>query len=228
MKQASLELGPSEGAGQETWLLALVGLVSLVQFKALALLAHPPLEWLATLTGLHLITWLITFRAPALLWCGGWRWWLARRDHDPAPKSPISWRTPILLSAATLAVSAAIMFGSSIWTQMVFSAADAVVLVVVAVLVEEWWFRGVVYDLAAARFPANPRLALLISAVLFSLGHWQYHGFRLTLPALAQMAYTLPLGLVFGGLRATTGRIWPGVLLHMALNGLAVLRAWTM
>jgi membrane protease YdiL (CAAX protease family) len=197
---------------------------SLIQFKAIAMSIHPLLEWVAAKTDVHFISWLITFRIPALLWCGGWYLAVARHSISQPPKQPVPWRKLALLSLATLGMTASIIFGSSVWTQPVATLEAALVLVVIAVLVEECWFRGVVYAVLINRFPASPKLAIAVSSVLFSLNHWQYHGFRLTLPALAQIAYTLPLGLVFGYMRSATGRLWPGILVHMAINGLAVLR----
>jgi membrane protease YdiL (CAAX protease family) len=197
---------------------------SLIQFKAIAMSIHPLLEWVAAQTDLHFITWLITFRIPALLWCGGWYLAVARHSSSQPQERPVPWRKLGLLSLATLSITASIIFGSRVWTQPVATLEGALVLVVIAVLVEECWFRGVVYAVLINRFPASPKLAIAVSSVLFSLNHWQYHGFRLTLPALAQIVYTLPLGLVFGYMRSATGRLWPGILVHMAINGLAVLR----
>jgi membrane protease YdiL (CAAX protease family) len=224
MNQLPLELDSRHHAAREQWLLVFLAISSLIQFKAIAMITHPPLEWVAAKTDLHFISWLITFRIPALLWCGGWYLALARQSISQPPKRPVPWRKLGLLTGATLGITASIIFGSRVWTQSVSTIEGAVVLVVIAVLVEEYWFRGVVYGVMTNRFPASPKAALTVSSVLFSLNHWQYHGFHLTLPALAQIVYTLPLGFVFGYIRSATGRLWPGILVHMAINLLAVIR----
>jgi membrane protease YdiL (CAAX protease family) len=224
MNQFPLELGSRHHAPRQQWLLVFVAISSLIQFKAIAMIVHPLLEWVAATTGAHFLSWMITFRLPALLWCGGWYLAVARHSSAQSPKPPVPWRKLALLALATLGITASIIVGSSVWTQPVATLEGALVLVVVAVLVEEYWFRGVVYAVLTDRFPASPRLAITVSSVLFSLNHWQYHAFHLTLPALAQIVYTLPLGFVFGYLRSATGRLWPGILLHMAINGLAAIR----
>lgn len=225
MSQSQLELDAQDHSPGGQWLLVFLAVSSLIQFKAIAMMTHPFLEWVAAKTGLHFISWLITFRIPALLWCGGWYLAIARQSSAQQPKRVVPWRRVGLLTVATLSITAGIMFGSNIWTQPVTTLEQALVLVVIAVLVEEYWFRGVVYGVMTDRFPASPKLALAVSSVLFSLNHWQYHGFNLTLPALAQIVYTLPLGFVFGYLRSATGRLWPSILVHMAINTLAVIRA---
>jgi len=225
MNQFPLELDSRHPSAREPWLLVFLALSSLIQFKAIAMSIHPILEWVAATTDLHVLSWAMTFRIPALLWCGGWYLAVARLSSAQSPERPVPWRKLGLLTLATLSITAVIIFGSSVWTQPVATIEGALVLVVVAVLVEEYWFRGVVYGVLIKRFPASPKLAIIVSSVLFSLNHWQYHGFHLTLPAVAQIVYTLPLGFVFGYLRSATGRLWPGILVHMAINGLAVLRS---
>ena len=225
MNQFPLKLDSCHHSPRQPWLLMFLAISSLIQFKAIAMIVHPLLEWVAATTDLHFLSWAITFRIPALLWCGGWYLAVAHHGIAQSPKRPVPWRKLGLLTLATLSITAVIIFGSSVWIQPVATVEAALVLVVIAVLVEEYWFRGVVYGVMINRFPASPKLAMTVSSVLFSLNHWQYHGFRLTLPALAQIVYTLPLGFVFGYLRSATGRLWPGILVHMAINGLAVLRS---
>ena len=82
---------------------------------------------------------------------------------------------------------------------------------IAAPVVEELVFRGAIQQLAR---PLGRRQAILLQAVLFALQHGSPAG----------MAYALVCGLVLGVLRGRTGKVWPGVLLHI-LNNLLVFAA---
>lgn len=82
---------------------------------------------------------------------------------------------------------------------------------VVAPLAEELFFRGFLYP---AVLPALGRTASsLVSAAVFGLAH--------VLPTTLLPLFVI--GLVLNWLYDETGSIWPGVFLHAALNGLALL-----
>jgi hypothetical protein len=66
--------------------------------------------------------------------------------------------------------------------------------------------------------------AIFVSAIFFSLSHFQYHAYHLTPAAIAQAAYTLPMGITFGYLRERSDSLWPGIVIHFLNNGLALLR----
>lgn len=85
----------------------------------------------------------------------------------------------------------------------------AVNLVVVAPLVEETVFRGVILG-ALRRF--GDSFALLISSVLFALIHGN----------LVQLPNAFLMGLLIGYFVLCTGSLWTGVIIHMVNNGMVV------
>ncbi|HEY1015654.1 MAG TPA: CPBP family intramembrane glutamic endopeptidase [Herpetosiphonaceae bacterium] len=209
-----------------TWRHAVVGigivLLSLIQFKLITAIVHPVLLGLLRRFPALDGRWVVDLRLPALLWCCGWIVLARRLWGRPPHPAAIPWRRILVIASLTLLSVAGAIFGLRVWTQTVAGLHDIVVLVVIAVVIEELWFRGVVYTASWWAFPASRYAPILISAGLFSLGHWQYHGFQLTGAALAQMLYTLPLGLIFGYLRAATGGLTTGLIVHMVINALAV------
>ena len=82
---------------------------------------------------------------------------------------------------------------------------------IAAPIAEELVFRGAIQRLAR---PLGKWQAVCLQAVLFALQHGSPVG----------MAYALVCGLALGALRAHTGKVWPGVLLH-TLNNLLVFAA---
>ena len=82
---------------------------------------------------------------------------------------------------------------------------------------EELLFRGVIYEKARTIWRATPVPAICLSTAAFSLHHTQLqaapHGL-----ALAQVVFTIPMGIVFAILRERTRSIWPGFLVHVATN----------
>jgi uncharacterized protein len=84
------------------------------------------------------------------------------------------------------------------------------VVVVGAPLFEELFFRGLVLRSFAARY--NDGLALVGSAIMFGLIHWQ----PLQLPAL------IMFGLVVGSAAQRTGRLGLGMAIHAGFNATAV------
>ena len=53
------------------------------------------------------------------------------------------------------------------------------------------------------------------TTIPFALQHFQFHGYQLSRPALLQVGFTMPMGLVFGSLRSLSGSIWPGFVVHV-------------
>lgn len=82
-------------------------------------------------------------------------------------------------------------------------------LVIVAPVAEEVIFRG--YLFGKLQKHAATWLAVILSAALFSIAHWQ---FNVSLDTFA-------LGIVLALSRVVSGSIWPAILIHMLKNGVA-------
>lgn len=93
--------------------------------------------------------------------------------------------------------------------------ANAIVVCVVAPFVEEITFRGVGYGLLAARFGVEP--AIVASALFFGLAH----GLVEALPLL------VAFGIGLAWLRERQDSVIPGMILHGAFNGIALLVSLT-
>lgn len=86
-------------------------------------------------------------------------------------------------------------------------------LAVLAPVVEELVFRGLLYGWIAGRW--NSLAAWLISSLLFAAAHWEP----------AHVILVLPLGLLFGWLRRRTDSLLPSLIAHILNNGFALLAA---
>ena len=91
--------------------------------------------------------------------------------------------------------------------------ASLAVMALLAPLVEEAVFRGLLYGWLAGRWGTT--IAWLISSILFAAAHVE----------LAHIILVLPLGLWFGWLRQRTDSLWPSLVAHIANNSLAVVAA---
>ncbi len=184
-----------------------LGLLNLVDHFAWAMLPWP---------------WVSEVRLPSLLVClalclaaGG--------AQSLAPRTPS--RRALIAGAGWLA-GAAISFalGAS-FTR--FHGTDLVAFLATGLLGEELLFRGAIYSLALAALPRRRvgplALAAVLSAAVFSLSHFQYHGWHATPAALAQVGITFPLGLVLGYLRGDSGSLWPPLVVHLLNNLLSQL-----
>ena len=82
---------------------------------------------------------------------------------------------------------------------------------------EELLFRGLVFERVRRMFPTTRWPAIIVSTGAFSLHHLALdaapHGLL-----LAQVAFTIPMGLVLGALRDRTRGIWPGLTVHVLTN----------
>jgi membrane protease YdiL (CAAX protease family) len=92
-------------------------------------------------------------------------------------------------------------------------AASLVVMAVLAPLVEEAVFRGLLYGWLAGRW--GTIIAWIVSSILFAAAHVE----------LAHAILVFPLGLWFGWLRRRTDSLWPSLVAHMVNNGVAVASA---
>jgi membrane protease YdiL (CAAX protease family) len=93
-------------------------------------------------------------------------------------------------------------------------AANFVVVALVAPVVEELTYRGLGFTLLE-RY--GQWLAIVVTAVLFGASHGLIEG----LPVLTAF------GIGIGWLRSRTGSVYPGILVHAAFNGLALVLAVT-
>jgi membrane protease YdiL (CAAX protease family) len=89
------------------------------------------------------------------------------------------------------------------------------VMAVIPAVGEEWLFRGVLYKIFE-QWTGKRSWAIIISSLLFAVIHFQIFKF---VPMLL-------LGTLFGMIRAWSGSVWPGVLLHFFNNFMAVLGFW--
>jgi membrane protease YdiL (CAAX protease family) len=86
-------------------------------------------------------------------------------------------------------------------------------LAVLAPLVEELIFRGLVYGWIAGRWGTIP--AFILSSLAFAAAHWEP----------AHVMLVLPLGLLFGWLRRRTDSLLPSLFAHIFNNGFALIAA---
>jgi len=87
------------------------------------------------------------------------------------------------------------------------------ILAILAPLVEELVFRGLLYGWLAGRWGSG--LAFVTSSLAFAAAHIE----------LTHVILVLPLGLWFGWLRRRTDSLLPSLVAHMINNGAAVLAA---
>jgi membrane protease YdiL (CAAX protease family) len=86
-------------------------------------------------------------------------------------------------------------------------------LAVLAPLVEELIFRGLVYGWIAGRW--GTIAAFILSSLAFAAAHWEP----------AHVMLVLPLGLLFGWLRRRTDSLLPSLFAHIFNNGFALIAA---
>jgi membrane protease YdiL (CAAX protease family) len=134
---------------------------------------------------------------------------------------PAGWRWPVLGTLATLVLSVAVS-QLGIEPQGVKQVVKGLtgnvlmsllLLAVLAPLVEELVFRGLLFGWIAGRWGGLP--AWLVSSVAFAAAHYE--------PAHAVLV--LPLGLLFGWLRWRTGSLVPSLVAHILNNAFALLAA---
>jgi uncharacterized protein len=89
---------------------------------------------------------------------------------------------------------------------------NMIMVAVIPAIGEEFFFRGVIQKHLTMAFK-NGHLAILVTAIVFSFFHFQFHGF---FPRIL-------LGLLFGYLMLWSGSIWIPVIAHFINNGSAVI-----
>ncbi len=91
---------------------------------------------------------------------------------------------------------------------------DFLAVVLMAPLVEELLFRGVIYDALCLIVPAGA--AVVFQAMLFGSTHG----------TLLWMLYSTLIGCVLGYVRKRADSLWPCILMHGAFNGSSYLFTW--
>ncbi len=86
-------------------------------------------------------------------------------------------------------------------------------LAVLAPIVEELVFRGLLYGWVAGRWGGSA--GLVVSSLVFAAAHWEP----------AHIVLVLPLGFLFGWLRRRTDSLLPSLFSHIMNNGFALLAA---
>ena len=136
---------------------------------------------------------------------------------------PANWKYVVFGALGTMALSVAV---SQVGLQpegmkQVFEivrdlnqlALSLLLLAVLAPLVEELVFRGLLYGWLAGRWGKN--VGWIVSSLAFAAAH--------TEPA--HIILVFPLGLLFGWLRKRTNSLLPSLVAHIANNGLALVAA---
>ncbi|MBN9091094.1 MAG: CPBP family intramembrane metalloprotease [Reyranella sp.] len=136
---------------------------------------------------------------------------------------PANWKYPVFGVLGTLALSIGVsQFGLEpqgmkqvieIVREPKQLAISLLLLAVLAPLVEELVFRGLLYGWIAGRW--NSLAAWLISSLVFAAAHVEP----------AHVILVLPLGLLFGWLRRRTDSLLPSLFAHILNNGFALLAA---
>ena len=91
--------------------------------------------------------------------------------------------------------------------------AALLVMAVLAPLVEELVFRGLLYGWLEGRW--GSAVAFIVSSLAFAAAHYEWK----------HIVLVLPLGLLFGYLRRRTNSLVPSLAAHMVNNGFAVVAA---
>ena len=139
----------------------------------------------------------------------------------------INWRTGLLAIAAGIlgAISTSILTEDvplpDVMKQMSLEMSHnfwgIIAIVIVGPITEELLFREAIEG-EMLRRGANPWTAILVSALVFSIAHFN----------LAQGLYALPLAIIFGIIYYKTGNIVLTSILHIINNGIAAIQLYTL
>ena len=134
---------------------------------------------------------------------------------------PANWKYLVLGALATLALSVAVS-QLGIEPQGIKQVVELLPgnlgisllsLAVLAPIVEELVFRGLLYGWVAGRW--NSLAAWIVSSLAFAAAHWEP----------AHVVLVLPLGFLFGWLRRRTDSLLPSLFAHIVNNGFALVAA---
>ena len=136
---------------------------------------------------------------------------------------PTGWRPLVLGALGTLALSVVVSQSGlqpegmkqalNVSAQPAQLLAALLVMAVLAPLVEELVFRGLLYGWLESRWGST--VAFIVSSLAFAAAHYEWK----------HIVLVLPLGLLFGYLRRRTNSLVPSLVAHMANNGVAVAAA---
>jgi len=134
-----------------------------------------------------------------------------------------SWKYPVFGALGTLALSVGVSQlgiepqGMKQVIEVVREPRELVIslllLAVLAPIVEELVFRGLLYGWIAGRW--GSLAAWIVSSLAFAAAHWEP----------AHIVLVLPLGLLFGWLRRRTDSLLPSLFSHIVNNGFALIAA---
>ncbi len=170
------------------------------------------------------LAWIPDARLTSLLASGAlYIWFLQSSRRRASLENVAPWRAAplLLLSGAWLVLTAIADFLVHAYLPPVHGASAIAAFLLCGALAEELLFRGSVFGLAKQVWGDGWK-PVLLSAGAFSLAHLQFHSFRFTPQAWAQIGYTLPMGIIFGILRWKSQRLWPSAALHIVNNCLAL------
>jgi membrane protease YdiL (CAAX protease family) len=128
-----------------------------------------------------------------------------------------------LVSAGWLLGTVVAVFWVRVYLPPIHGVVETLAFLVFGLMAEEFLFRGAIFSVAKQLEEAW--FAIFVSAIFFSLSHFQYHAYHLTREAITQVAYTFPMGITFGFLRQRSDRLWPVILVHFVNNGIGLLRS---
>lgn len=136
---------------------------------------------------------------------------------------PANWKYPVLGAFGTLFLSVAVSQigiepqGMKQVIEVVREPHELILslllLSVLAPIVEELVFRGLLYGWIAGRWGGTA--GLVVSSLAFAAAHWEP----------AHIILVLPLGFLFGWLRRRTDSLLPSLFSHVVNNGFALLAA---
>ena len=136
---------------------------------------------------------------------------------------PANWKYPVLGAFGTLFLSVAVSQigiepqGMKQVIEVVREPHELILslllLSVLAPIVEELVFRGLLYGWIAGRWGGTA--GLVVSSLAFAAAHWEP----------AHIILVLPLGFLFGWLRRRTDSLLPSLFSHLVNNGAALLAA---
>jgi len=136
---------------------------------------------------------------------------------------PANWKYPVLGAFGTLFLSVAVSQigiepqGMKQVIEVVREPHELILslllLSVLAPIVEELVFRGLLYGWIAGRWGGTA--GLVVSSLAFAAAHWEP----------AHIILVLPLGFLFGWLRRRTDSLLPSLFSHIVNNGFALLAA---
>ena len=115
--------------------------------------------------------------------------------------------------AKDIIIGTAVVLGIALSIVLFILIPTLLVLAVLAPVVEELVFRGLLYGWVAGRW--GPLPAFIVSSLVFAAAHAEP----------AHIVLVLPLGFWFGWLRWRTNSLWPTLITHMINNAFAVLGA---